>query len=179
MSDRCLSTHTPRPPPPKRAPGDPGRAKPAGHHAFPGSTAGAGRAWAHPPVLSRPRRPAQPPGTRGFLLSSGSCSPLRPKALERRLGAQVHAASPQARGAPREPPARGDQRTSSFDCLRFPTLSQRCSGPGDGAATSPPERGPARTPPAAPGVRRSRIRWFAKSCVSHDVSQLAALFIDA
>ena len=73
---------------------------------------------------------------------------------------------------------RHGQRTLSFDCLHFPTLSQRCPGPEQRrrARGCPPVHPP---PPRAPGVRRSRIRWFTRSCVSHDVSQLAALFIDA
>lgn len=108
-------------------------------------------------------RSALPP-TRGGASRPPSSSLPHPARMHRRGGAG-------GRGG-------GGQRTLSFDCLHFPTLSQRCPRPGRRrhARGCPPAHPP---PPPAAGVRRSRIRWFTKSCVSHDVSQLAALFIDA
>lgn len=117
--------------------------------------------------------------THSNAVCASSAVHLRPKTLPgEKLGGPGPPAPPETTDGAGEPRTRHGQRTFSFDCLHFPTLSQRCPGPEQRRQTGgcPPAHPP---PPRAPGVRRSRIRWFTRSCVSHDVSQLAALFIDA
>lgn len=117
--------------------------------------------------------------THSNAVCASSAVHLRPKTLPgENLGGPGPPAPPETTDGAGEPRTRHGQRTFSFDCLHFPTLSQRCPGPEQRRQTGgcPPAHPP---PPRAPGVRRSRIRWFTRSCVSHDVSQLAALFIDA
>lgn len=117
--------------------------------------------------------------TRSNAVRASSAVHLRPKTLPgENLGGPGPPAPPETTDGAGEPRTGHGQRTFSFDCLHFPTLSQRCPEPEQRRQTGgcPPAHPP---PPRAPGVRRSRIRWFTRSCVSHDVSQLAALFIDA
>lgn len=117
--------------------------------------------------------------TRSNAVRASSAVHLRPKTLPgEKLGGPGPPVPPETTDGAGEPRTGHGQRTFSFDCLHFPTLSQRCPEPEQRRQTGgcPPIHPP---PPRAPGVRRSRIRWFTRSCVSHDVSQLAALFIDA
>lgn len=145
-----------------RTPRAPGRAlhdcKPTGHHGIALPLSVPRGAGAPPAMLGRRGgpAPAQPPrSTRGVPVeSSGSCSAFEAEDAPGRLEAQVrgppapHTPSvtrregvccagsrrePRPPSLPREGGRGSGQRTSSFDCLRFPTLSQRCSGPGNGA----------------------------------------------
>ena len=145
----------------------------------------------HPLLLPAPPHPSPPSRggcscvslnqhrTRSNAVRASSAVHLRPKTLPgENLGGPGPPAPPETTDGAGAPRTGHGQRTFSFDCLHFPTLSQRCPEPEQRRQTGgcPPAHPP---PPRAPGVRRSRIRWFTRSCVSHDVSQLAALFIDA
>ena len=86
--------------------------------------------------------------THSNAVCASSAVHLRPKTLPgENLGGPGPPAPPETTDGAGEPRTRHGQRTFSFDCLHFPTLSQRCPGPEQrrqdrGLPPSPPSATP-------------------------------------
>ena len=103
------------------------------------------RSWKVQPFLNQHR-------THSNAVCASSAVHLRPKTLPgENLGGPGPPAPPETTDGAGEPRTRHGQRTFSFDCLHFPTLSQRCPGPEQRRQ----DRGlPPRPPAATPGPGR-------------------------
>lgn len=99
------------------------------------------RSWKVQPFLNQHR-------THSNAVCASSAVHLRPKTLPgENLGGPGPPAPPETTDGAGEPRTRHGQRTFSFDCLHFPTLSQRCPGPEQrrqdrGLPPSPPSATP-------------------------------------